>query len=110
MMQTSAATAGLQSGGGGEHLDDEVSVGFLGVNVLVKVGFAGLDGGLNVLQAVAALLHVALNLPRELDLGRDVEVDLVVAQLRHALVEEGVEALDDEHLHATHPSPLATMW
>lgn len=81
------------------HLDDKVSLSFLGVNVLVEVGLAGLDGCLDVLEAVAALLHVTLDLPCELHLGGDVEVDLVVAQLCHTVIVEGVEALNDEHLH-----------
>jgi len=47
---------------------------------------------------VAALGHVALDLPRKLDLIADVEVDLEVDQVAHALIEEGVEALDHQDL------------
>jgi hypothetical protein len=82
----------------GQHLDDHVGVLLLGVDVGVKVGLAALDGLLDGVQAVAALRHVALDLPRKLDLVGDVEVDLEVDQLADALVEEGVEALDDQDL------------
>lgn len=54
-----------------------------------------LDRSLDGLQGVSALHHVPLDLPRELDLVRDVKVDGEVQQVAHALVDEGVEALDD---------------
>lgn len=55
-----------------------------------------LDGGLDGLERVSALHHVPLDLPRELDLVGDVQVDREVEQVAHALVDEGVEALDDD--------------
>lgn len=55
-----------------------------------------LDRGLDGLQRVAALHHVALDLPRELDLVRDVEVDGEVKEVAHALVHERVQPLDDD--------------
>ncbi len=70
----------------------------LGVDVGVEVRSPGLDGGLDGLQAVAPLLHVALDLPCELDLVTDVQVDAEVVQLAHALVVEGVEALQHHDL------------
>lgn len=45
---------------------------------------------------MSALHHVPLDLPRELDLVRDVQVDGEVQQVAHALVHEGVEPLDDD--------------
>merc|ERR1719313_2481263 len=81
---------------GGKHLDDDVRVLLLGVHVGSEVGLAALDGVLDLLQGPPALLHVALDLPRELDLVRDVEVDLEVEQLLHALVKERVQTLDDQ--------------
>lgn len=45
---------------------------------------------------MSALHHVPLDLPCELDLVRDVKVDGEVEQFAHALVDEGVEALDDD--------------
>mmetsp|Transcript_1364 Transcript_1364/g.2031 ORF Transcript_1364/g.2031 Transcript_1364/m.2031 type:complete len:261 (-) Transcript_1364:656-1438(-) len=56
----------------GEHLDDHVGEGLLGIHKGVKVGLARFDGSLNGLQRVAALGHVALDLPRELDIVGDV--------------------------------------
>ena len=44
---------------------------------------------------MTTLLHVPLDLPRELDLVRDVKVDGEVQQVAHALVHEGVEPFDD---------------
>jgi hypothetical protein len=55
------------------------------------VKWTHLDG----LQGVAALGHVTLDLPRELHLVGDVQVDLEVQQVAHALVVERVQALDD---------------
>ena len=46
---------------------------------------------------MSALHHIPLDLPRELDLVRDVEVDREVQQVAHALVDEGVEPLDDDN-------------
>ena len=80
------------------HLDDDVGRLLLGVDVGVEVGLARLDGGLDGLQRVAALLHVALDLPGELDLVADVQVDLEVQQVGHALVVEGVQPLQHHDL------------
>ncbi len=81
------------SGAAGARLDDHVGVLLLHVDVRVKVRLARLNAGLDALQRVAALGHVALDLPRKLDLVADVQVDLEVDQLAHALVVEGVQAL-----------------
>ena len=72
----------------------------LGVNVGIKVGLASRNGLLDALLRVPALSHVALQLPGKLDIVRDVQVDLEVQQVAHALVVEGVEALNDEDLQA----------
>mmetsp|Transcript_5430 Transcript_5430/g.18886 ORF Transcript_5430/g.18886 Transcript_5430/m.18886 type:complete len:398 (-) Transcript_5430:65-1258(-) len=82
----------------GQHLEDDVAHLLLRVDVRVKVGLARLDGRLDRLEGVAALGHVALDLPRELDVVGDVEVDLEVVHVAHALVVEGVQALHDEDL------------
>eukprot|EP00968_Pinguiococcus_pyrenoidosus_P021712 scaffold2893_cov254-Pinguiococcus_pyrenoidosus.AAC.22 len=82
---------------GGEHLDDDVAVRALGGDVGLEVRLAGLDGGLDGLQAVSALLHVTLDLPRELDVVADVEIDAEVDELLHAIVGEGVQTLDDDN-------------
>lgn len=55
-----------------------------------------LDGGLDGLKRVSALHHVPLDLPRELDLVRDIQVDGEVQQVAHAVVDERVEALDND--------------
>merc|ERR1740130_1272413 len=78
-----------------EDRDDEVRVCALRADELVEVRLARLDRGLDRLKRVAALLHVALDLPGELDLIRDVEVDREVHEIAHARVVERVEALDD---------------
>ena len=44
----------------GQHLDDDVGVLLLGVDVGVEVGLAGLDGLLNGVERVSALSHIAL--------------------------------------------------
>mmetsp|Transcript_4334 Transcript_4334/g.9805 ORF Transcript_4334/g.9805 Transcript_4334/m.9805 type:complete len:407 (+) Transcript_4334:94-1314(+) len=82
----------------GEHLDDDVRELLLRVDVRVEVRLACLDGRLDGLQGVSTLRHVALDLPRELDLVGDVEVDGEVAEVAHALVHERVKSLDDEDL------------
>lgn len=51
-----------------------------------------LDG----LERVSTLFHVSLDLPRELDVIADVEVDGEVEQLPHAWVVHGVETLNDD--------------
>mmetsp|Transcript_37187 Transcript_37187/g.79328 ORF Transcript_37187/g.79328 Transcript_37187/m.79328 type:complete len:405 (+) Transcript_37187:327-1541(+) len=79
-----------------EDLDDVVGELLLGLNVGVEIGLACLDGGHDGLQGVSALLHVTLDLPVELDIRRDVEVKAEVDELTDALVNEGVEALDDD--------------
>mmetsp|Transcript_16818 Transcript_16818/g.40227 ORF Transcript_16818/g.40227 Transcript_16818/m.40227 type:complete len:217 (-) Transcript_16818:220-870(-) len=45
---------------------------------------------------MSALLHVALDLPVELHIGADVEVQAEVDEVTNALVDEGVKALDDD--------------
>ena len=52
------------------HLDDDIGLLLLRVNVCVEVRLAGLDRRLDALQGVPALRHVALDLPCELDLSR----------------------------------------
>ena len=80
----------------GEHLEDDVRELALRRDERVEVGLARLDGLLDRLERVAALDHVALDLPGELDVVRDVEVEREVEELAHALVGHGVEALDDD--------------
>jgi hypothetical protein len=70
----------------------------LWVDVGIEVGLAGLNGLLDAVQAVATLSHVTLDLPCELDLVRDVQVDLEVNQVAHTLVVEGVQALNHKDL------------
>ena len=59
------------------------------------VGLCSYSQYLDRLERVAALLHVTLNLPGELNLVRDVEVDREIHELAHTLVVERVKALDD---------------
>lgn len=80
------------------HLDDHVCVLLLWVDVGIEVGLAGLNGLLDAVQAVATLSHVTLDLPCELDLVRDIQVDLEVNQVAHTLVVEGVQALNHKDL------------
>jgi len=58
----------------GQHLDDHVGVAALGRHVGVEVRLARLDGLLDGLERVAALDHVALDLPGELDVVGDVQI------------------------------------
>lgn len=81
------------------HLDDHVGVLLLWVDVGIEVGLACLDGLLDAVEAVATLSHVTLDLPCELDLVADVQVDLEVNQVTHTLVVEGVETLNHQDLH-----------
>ena len=83
---------------GGEHLDDDIGVLLLGVDELVEVGLARLDRSLDGLERVATLGHVALNLPGELNVIGDIEVNLEVEHLTDTLVREGVEALENENV------------
>ena len=54
---------------GSRYLDDDVSLLLLRVNVHIEVGLPVLNGLLDRLNRVAALLVVALYLPVELGLG-----------------------------------------
>ena len=72
----------------------------LGVDVGIKVRLAGCNRLLDALLRVPPLSHVALQLPGELDVVRDVQVDLEVQQIAHTLVVEGMEALNDQDLQA----------
>ena len=80
----------------GEHLEDDVRELALRRDERVEVGLSGFDRLLDRLERVAALDHVSLDLPGELDVVRDVEVEREVEELAHALVGHGVEALDDD--------------
>lgn len=81
---------------GGEHLQHNIRLSSLGSDEGIKVGLAGLDGGLDGLKRVSTLHHIALDLPCELDLVTDVKVDGEVQQLADAVIHKGVEALDDD--------------
>ena len=78
---------------GSRYLDDDVSLLLLGVNVGIEVGLAGLNGLLDRLDRVSALLVVTLHLPVELGLGGDVDVDAEVHERVNAVIIEGVETL-----------------
>jgi hypothetical protein len=82
----------------GQHLDDDVSLGLLRVDIGVEVGLTGLDGCLDRIEGVATLCHIALYLPCKLDVIRDIEVDTEVNKFVDAVIVEGVEAFDDEDL------------
>jgi hypothetical protein len=56
---------------GSRHLDDDVSLLLLRVNIHIEVGLPVLNGLLDRLNRVAALLVVALYLPVELGLGNE---------------------------------------
>tara|TARA_B100000524_G_C23339534_1_gene257887 strand:+ start:220 stop:507 length:288 start_codon:yes stop_codon:yes gene_type:complete len=71
-------------GRNGEHLDDDVGLGLLGLDVRGKVGLAVVDRLLHLLHRGAALSNVTLRLPRELDVVGDVEVDGEVERLEKA--------------------------
>merc|ERR1719258_752851 len=71
---------------------------FCGSTYAAKSDLRALDGILDLFQGPAALAHVALDLPSVLDRVRDVEVDLEVKELLHALVEERVQAFNDQDL------------
>ena len=81
-----------------EHLDDDVGVLLLRVDEGVEIRLARLDGRLDGLERVTTLGHVALNLPRKLNLVGDVQVNLEIKHVAHALVGERVKTFEDEHL------------
>ena len=83
---------------GRQNLDDDVSLLLLRVDVGVEVRLPGVDGGLDALKGVSTLCHIALDLPGELDLVGDVEVDAEVDQVVDTVIVEGVKSLDDENL------------
>ena len=56
----------------GEHLNHHIGVAALRRDERVEVGLARLDGLLDRLERVAALDHVALDLPGELDVVRNI--------------------------------------
>ena len=60
---------------GEEHLDHDVRLRLLRLDVRREVGLARVDRRLHLLHRRAALGDVALCLPRELDVVGDVEVD-----------------------------------
>ena len=74
---------------GGEHLDHDVGILLLGVDELIEIGLARLDGSLDGLEGVTTLGHVTLDLPGELDVVGDVEVDLEIEHVADALVGKG---------------------
>ena len=47
---------------------------------------------------MTTLSHITLNLPGELGLVRDVEIDAEINELVHAVIKERVETLNDEDL------------
>mmetsp|Transcript_21319 Transcript_21319/g.56133 ORF Transcript_21319/g.56133 Transcript_21319/m.56133 type:complete len:424 (+) Transcript_21319:199-1470(+) len=85
-----------------EHLDDDVGLRLLRLNVRGEVGLAAVDRGLHVLHGRAALGNIALRLPRELDLVRDVKVDGQVERLSDAIVVHRVQALEDDDRRRRH--------
>ena len=81
-------------------LQDDISMLLLGVDVGIEVRLAGVDGLLDALGRVAALLHVPLQLPGKLDIVTDVQVQLEVQQVPHTLIKEGMKALHHQDLQS----------
>ena len=106
-LQSSAcfSTAALET-----RLQDDISMLLLGVDVGIEVRLAGVDGLLDALGRVAALLHVPLQLPGKLDIVTDVQVQLEVQQVPHALVKEGMKALHHQDLQSRSMLFVMTHW
>mmetsp|Transcript_13714 Transcript_13714/g.23546 ORF Transcript_13714/g.23546 Transcript_13714/m.23546 type:complete len:242 (+) Transcript_13714:448-1173(+) len=79
----------------GQDLEDNVGVLLLGLNVRLEVWPPGFDALENVLELVAALCHISLDLPGKLHLVGNVEVDGEIQEIADTLVEHGVKALND---------------
>lgn len=82
----------------GKYLNNDISLLLLGIDIGIKIGLAGLDGGLDGLQGVATLSHITLDLPGKLDLVRDVEIDAEIHQVVDAVIKEWVQAFNDQDL------------
>mmetsp|Transcript_11820 Transcript_11820/g.16430 ORF Transcript_11820/g.16430 Transcript_11820/m.16430 type:complete len:410 (+) Transcript_11820:397-1626(+) len=89
------AVGGVRDKLSGKHLDDDVGLGSLRGDEGLEIGLPGLDGGLDRLKGVTALFHITLDLPGELDLIGDVEVNSEIKQLSHTIIKHGVEALNN---------------
>ena len=70
----------------------------LGVNVCIKVWLARLNALLDALLRVTALLAVPLQLPGELHVIADVQVQLEVHEIPYTLIIEWVQALSHQNL------------
>merc|ERR1712217_342267 len=81
---------------GREHLDHKVGLTTLRGHKGIEIWLAGINGGLDGLERVSALLHVALHLPGKFYVVSDVQVNRKVQELAHALVHERMQPLDDE--------------
>jgi hypothetical protein len=82
---------------GGENIDDHITKHLLGVNEGIEVGLSGLNGGHNGFKRVATLFHITLDLPVELDIGGDIEVEGEVKKFTDTGVVHGVKTLEDDN-------------
>ena len=78
-----------------QNFDDHVSELLLWVNVGIEVGLAGFDGCKDGFERVSAFLHVALDLPVELDIRGNVEVKSEIKEIQNACIVHGMEAFKD---------------
>ncbi len=80
---------------GGQDLNDVIGKFLLGFNEGIKVGLTGFNGGHDGFEGVSTLFHITLDLPVELHLWADVEVETEVNKVTDTLIDEGVKSLND---------------
>jgi len=81
---------------GWENLNDQVSILLLGINVGIEVRLAGFNGGHDGFERVTTLFHITLDLPVELDIRRDVEVESKVEKVSDTGVVHRVQTFKDD--------------
>jgi hypothetical protein len=82
---------------GGEDLNNVVGVLLLGLDVGIEIGLTGLNGSHDRLKRVTTLLHITLDLPVELDIGRDIKVKGEVDEFADTVINEGVKSLNNDN-------------
>jgi hypothetical protein len=83
---------------GRQDLDDHVSLLLLRIDVGIEIGLTGVDGSLDRFQRVTTLGHVTLDLPGELSLIRDIQIDTEINEIVDTVIVERVETFNDEDL------------
>ena len=82
---------------GGKNLNNVVSILLLGLNVGIKIRLTSLNRSHDRLKRVTTLFHITLDLPVELNIGRDVKVKGEVDEFTNTVVNEGVKTFNDDN-------------